>query len=60
METSIELDWTWFCESYHKILKLVQEHEISENSFSQGKIIGVRLSSIVMTYKNVLDVNHEL
>jgi hypothetical protein len=41
-------------------LKMVQEHEISENSFSQGKRVGLGLSSIVMIYKNVFHGNHEL
>jgi len=58
--TSIELDWTWFCESYHNFLKTVQHHEISENSFSQGKRVGPWLFSIVMIYTNVLDGNHGL
>ena len=55
MVTLIELDWTWFCESYHNVLKIVQEHEFSENSISQGISVGLRLSSIVMIWKNVLD-----
>jgi len=28
MKTSIELDLTWFCESYHKLFENVQEREI--------------------------------
>jgi len=31
-----------------------------KNSFSQVKRVGLGLSTIVMTYKNVLDENHEL
>ena len=60
MVTSIELDWAWFCESYHNFLKIVQKHEFFENSISQGKSVGLRLSSIVMICKNVLDVIHGL
>ena len=60
MVTSIELDWTWFCESYHNFLKIVQKHEFSENSISQGKSVGLRLSSIAMICKNVLDGVHGL
>jgi len=56
--TSIELGWTWFCESYHIVLKIVQEHEFSENSISQGESVRLRLSSIVMICKNVLDGIH--
>jgi len=32
----------------------------SENSFSQGKRVGLGLLTLVMIYKNVLDGNHEL
>jgi len=39
---------------------MVQEHEISENSISQRKRVGLELSSIVMICKNVLDGNHGL
>jgi len=39
---------------------MVQEHEISKNSFSQEKRVGLGLSTIVMINKNVLDGNHEL
>jgi len=41
-------------------LKIVQEYEISENSISQRKRVGLGLSSIVLIYKNILDGNHEL
>ena len=39
---------------------IVQEHEFSENLNSQGKSVGLRLSSIVMICKNVLDGIHGL
>jgi len=39
---------------------MVQEHEFSENSISQGKRVGLGLSSIIIIYKNVLDWNHGL
>jgi len=39
---------------------MVQEHEFSENSISQGKMVGLGLSSIVMICKNVLDLFHRL
>jgi len=41
-------------------LKIVQEHEFSEKSISQGKREGLGLSSTVMICKNVLDENHIL
>jgi len=34
--------------------------KFSENSFSQGKMVGLGLSTVVMIYKNVLDGNHRL
>jgi len=43
--TSIELDWTWIGELNHNVFKIVQEHEISKNSISQGKRVGLWLSS---------------
>jgi len=39
---------------------MVQEQEISKNSISQGKRVGLGLFSIVMIYKNILNENHEL
>jgi len=60
LETSIELDWIWFCESYHNVLKIVQEHEISENSISQEEGVGLGLSSTFMICKNVLGGSHGL
>jgi hypothetical protein len=39
---------------------MVQEHEFSENSFSQSKRVWLGLSTVVMIYKNVVYGNHEL
>jgi hypothetical protein len=41
-------------------LKMAQKNEFTENTISQGKRVGLGLSSIVMVYKNVLDGNHGL
>jgi hypothetical protein len=60
LKISIELDWTWICESYHNFLKIVQEHEFTENSIFQGKRVGLGLPGIVVICKNVLDVIHGL
>jgi len=53
--TSYELDWTWFYEIESNFSKISKNADFSENSISQGKNVGLRLSSIVMIYKNVLD-----
>jgi len=39
---------------------MVQELEFSVNSFSQSKMVGLGLSTVVMIYKNVLDDIQEL
>jgi len=41
-------------------LKISKNANFSENSISQGKRVGLGLSSIVMIYKNVLNGNYGL
>jgi len=41
-------------------LKMVQEHEFSENLFFRGKRVGLGLFTLVMIYKKALDGNHGL
>jgi len=52
LETSNELDWTWFCESNQNFLKNVQEHVFFENSFFSKKRVGLRLFTVMMTFKS--------
>jgi len=39
---------------------MVQEHEFSETRFYQRKRVGLRLFTVTLIYKNVLNGNHEL
>jgi len=41
-------------------LKNVKEHGFSENRFLQGKSVDLRLFTVTLIYKNVLDGIHEL
>ena len=60
LETSNELDWTWFCESNRDFLKKVQERIISLNSFFSKEKGRVRLFTVIMIYKMVWNGIHEL
>jgi len=43
LETSIELDWTWFCELYHNFFKNVPVHEIFRKLVFSRKKGGIRV-----------------
>ena len=55
LETSNDLDWSWFCESNQKFWKLSKNMRLSEIRFYQRKRIGLTLFIVSMVYKIVLN-----
>ena len=60
LETSNELDWTWFCEIESYFWKMFKKTDFLKFVFLKGKRVGSGLFTVTLIYKNVLDSIHQL